>query len=94
MTHNLPNCKNYFYRDSHPLLVPVLQKKKSSKTSKTISKERFIEEKKKTLLQIFHVVFSSRLKDDRDIDDLLSFIEGPSAKVKNEKKKKVKKSVK
>ena len=38
--------------------------------------------------------FSTRLKDDRDIDDLLSFIEGPSAKVKNEKKKKVKKSVK
>ena len=74
--------------------MPVLQKKKSSKTSKTISKERFIEEKKKTLLQIFHVVFSSRLKDDRDIDDLLSFIEGPSANVKNEKKKKVKKSVK
>merc|ERR1719184_516876 len=61
-------------RDSHPLLVPVLQKKKSSKKSKTTSKER--------------------LKDDRDIDDLLSFIEGPCAKVKNEKKMKVKKSVK
>merc|ERR1719237_1779043 len=61
-------------RDSHPLLVPVLQKKKSSKSSKTISKER--------------------LKDDRDIDDLLSFIEGPGPKVTNEKKKKVKKGVK
>merc|ERR1719342_1610173 len=61
-------------RDSHPLLVPVLQKKKFSKKSKTSSKER--------------------LKDDRDIDDLLSFIEGPCAKVTNEKKKKVKKSVK
>ena len=28
------------YRDSHPLLVPVLQKKKCSKSSKKISKER------------------------------------------------------
>merc|ERR1719400_1553385 len=54
-------------RDSHPLLVPVLQKKKCSKSGKKISKER--------------------LKDDRDIDDLLSFIEGPCSKVTNEKKK-------
>ena len=29
-----------FYRDSHPLLVPVLQKKKGSKASKTANKER------------------------------------------------------
>merc|ERR1712083_244298 len=50
-------------RDSHPLLVPVLQKKKCSKSGKKISKER--------------------LKDDRDIDDLLSFIEGPCSKVTN-----------
>merc|ERR1719220_157952 len=52
-------------RDSHPLLVPVLQKKRGSKASKTISKER--------------------LKDERNIDDLLSFIEGPCANEKKEK---------
>merc|ERR1719327_2594681 len=61
-------------RDSHPLLVPVLQKKKGSKVSKAANKER--------------------LKDERNIEDLLSFIEGPCAKVTNEKKKKGKKSLK
>merc|ERR1719270_206678 len=58
-------------RDSHPLLVPVLQKKRGSKASKTANKER--------------------LKDERNIDDLLSFIEGPCANEKKEKKKKAKK---
>ena len=29
-----------FHRDSHPLLVPVLQKKKGPKVSKTANKER------------------------------------------------------
>ena len=29
-----------FNRDSHPLLVPVLQKKRGSKASKTANKER------------------------------------------------------
>merc|ERR1719150_115397 len=61
-------------RDSHPLLVPVLQKKKGSKVSKAANKER--------------------LKDERYIDDLLSFIEGPCANEKKEKKKKAKKGLK
>ena len=92
------------YRDSHPLLVPVLQKKKCSKSGKKISKERSREISWsvlilylcicKTQIQLIMLSFQFRLKDDRDIDDLLSFIEGPCSKVTNEKKKKVKKSAK
>ena len=47
-------------RDSHPLLVPVLQKKKSSKSSKTISKERLSE--KKHMYHVFSLLFLSQIK--------------------------------
>ena len=92
-----------FHRDSHPLLVPVLQKKKGSKVSKAANKERLenYEDPHLTYIIILAMCFFTsmcffltRLKDERNIDDLLSFIEGPCANDKKEKKKKAKKGLK
>ena len=43
---------------------------------------------------IARLLIFTRLKDERNIDDLLSFIEGPCANEKKEKKKKAKKGLK
>ena len=92
-----------FHRDSHPLLVPVLQKKKGPKVSKAANKERLENYEDPHIYHYFgdvffyfHVLFFilTRLKDERNIDDLLSFIEGPCANDKKEKKKKAKKGLK
>ena len=46
------------------------------------------------LLFLTCLLILTRLKDERNIDDLLSFIEGPCANEKKEKKKKAKKGLK
>ena len=46
-----------FHRDSHPLLVPVLQKKKGPKVSKTANKERLENHEDKTLTYTIYMAF-------------------------------------